>query len=61
MKILIKNKVDTTSQIVESKNSVISKQKVVTKTPIKFDRQDRNRVLPFRYRSMFFNTGSLAK
>jgi len=58
MKIKLKSKSKTTVPTVERKTSIASKQKVDKVEPVKYDRQDPNRVLPYRYRKFFFNTGS---
>jgi len=59
MKIKLKPKNTTTVPTVERKTNIVSKQKVLKVEDVVYDRQDKNRVLPFSTRKYFFNTGSV--
>ena len=62
MKIIIKKKSIPTQQKVEQKSTAQPKQEVQSdvKPYIVSTREDRSKIIPFRYRRMFFNSGSVA-
>lgn len=62
MKFVIKKKSIPTQQKVEQKSTTQSKQKGLSIVkPKTASRESNNRIIPFYYRRMFFNTGSIVQ